>query len=343
MNLTPDTIRSVDAIADPLGVLSLYADGPGRDRRSRPAERVAALHRRLLRVEAGLREAGAVVVADRYRRWLPRIESQLMRIAHAASPAAAAFVPLSTGRPIELELPMPVGDHARVEPTGHVMPLVAAHDEGRAAGVAVARRSAVEVFEWRQGRIEAALELPVPVRARGSLRHDLGRGYRIDAVGEGLRRLVEERGWRRLVVSGDPRLRSAVACGGALLQDVEVRTASSALDGLGPEELADRVAADLDAAQRVYECRLVERTLDAALYDQSAVIGIEAVGAALDRGLVEHLVIDPSRVRSQAAPPRTGEAERLVELALATGAEITPLEGTGAPLAGAGGVAALLR
>jgi len=67
------------------------------------------------------------------------------------------------------------------------------------------------------------------------------------------------------------------------------------------------------------------------------------VTAALELSLVEHLVIDPVRVGSRSAPPRTAESERLVELALATGAEITPLEGTGAPLAGAGGVAALLR
>lgn len=339
MNLTRDTIRAVDSIADPLGVLSLYGDA----RRPRPADRVAALWRRLDRVESGLRDVGATAVAERYRRCLPRIESQVRRIAHAASPSSAAFLPLSSGRPLELELPMPVGEHARLEPTGHVMPLVAALDEGRPAGVAVARRSGVRVFEWRQGVVDEALELPVPSRAHGSLRHALGRSYRIDAVAEGLRRLAEDRGWRRLVVSGDPRLRSAVACGRPLPGDLEVRTAASTLDGLSPAQLADRVAADLDAAQRQYECRLVERVLDAALYDQSAVLGAEAVTAALELSLVEHLVIDPARVGSRTAPPRTAESERLVELALATGAEITPLEGTGAPLAGAGGVAALLR
>ena len=283
-------------------------------------------------------------VADRYRRWLPRIESQLFRLAHASSPGAAVFLPLSSGRPLRVDLPMPVGEHARLEPTGHVMPLVAAHDEGRPAGVVVARRSSVQVLEWRQGRIDEELELPIPSRARGSDRHRWGgRGYRIDAVAEGLRRVVEERGWRRLLIAGDPRLRAAVACGRPLRHDVEVRTLAGELEGMSADDLAVSVAADLDAAQRQYEWRLVERVLDAALYDQSAVLGADAVVAALELGLVEHLVIDPSRVASDAPPPRTAAAERMAELALASGAEITPLEGTGARLADVGGVAALLR
>ena len=254
------------------------------------------------------------------------------------------FLPLSSGRPLRVDLPMPVGEHARLEPTGHVMPLVAAHDEGRPAGVVVARRSSVQVLEWRQGRIDEELELPIPSRARGSDRHRWGgRGYRIDAVAEGLRRVVEQRGWRRLLIAGDPRLRSAVACGRPLRHDVEVRTLACELEGMSAGDLAVSVAADLDAAQRQYEWRLVERVLDAALYDQSAVLGADAVVAALELGLVEHLVIDPSRVASDAPPPRTAAAERMAELALASGAEITPLEGTGARLADVGGVAALLR
>ena len=343
MNLTPESIRAIDAIADPVGVLSLYGDGPAAATRRSPADRALALRRRLQRVEAGLREAGTAAVADRYRRWLPRIESQLFRLAHASSPGAAVFLPLSSGRPLRVDLPMPVGEHARLEPTGHVMPLVAAHDEGRPAGVVVARRSSVQVLEWRQGRIDEELEMPIPSRARGSDRHRWGgRGYRIDAVAEGLRRVVEQRGWRRLLIAGDPRLRSAVACGRPLRHDVEVRTLACELEGMSAD-LAVSVAADLDAAQRQYEWRLVERVLDAALYDQSAVLGADAVVAALELGLVEHLVIDPSRVASDAPPPRTAAAERMAELALASGAEITPLEGTGARLADVGGVAALLR
>ena len=33
-----------------------------------------------------------------------------------------------------------------------------------------------------------------------------------EVAAEGLRRVVEERGWRRLLIAGDPRLRAAVAC-----------------------------------------------------------------------------------------------------------------------------------
>jgi hypothetical protein len=354
MNLTRESIRAFDAVADPCGVLSLYGDGQGAGHRRRDiTERARAIRRRLGRVEAGLRDAGAAAVADQYRRWLPRIEIELDRLARATSPGAAVFLPLSTGEPIPLKLPMPVGEHARVEPTGHVMPLVAAYDEGRPAGVVVASRADVRVFEWRQGGIDEQLELPLPCRARGSERHPprpggalrsgVGRGYRIDAVAEGLRWAARQRGWRRMVIAGDPRLRVAVLGGLPQGADLEVRTLATGLEDLASAALAAEIAAELDAAQRLYEWRLVERVLDAALCDQSAKLGVDAVVAELERGGVEHLILDPARLESNAPPPHTSEAERLVELALATGAEITPLEGTGARLADAEGVAALLR
>jgi len=354
MNLTRESIRAFDAVADPCGVLSLYGDGQGAGHRRRDiTERARAIRRRLGRVEAGLRDAGAAAVANQYRRWLPRIEIELDRLARATSPGAAVFLPLSTGEPIPLKLPMPVGEHARVEPTGHVMPLVAAYDEGRPAGVVVASRADVHVLEWRQGGIDEQLELPLPCRAHGSERHPprpgralrsgVGRGYRIDAVAEGLRWAARQRGWRRMVIAGDPRLRVAVLCGLPLGADLEVRTLATGLEDVARAALAAEVAAELDAAQRLYEWRLVERVLDAALCDQSATLGVDAVVAELERGGVEHLILDPALLGSNAPPPHPSEAERLVELALATGAEITPLEGTGARLADAEGVAALLR
>ena len=122
-----------------------------------------------------------------------------------------------------------------------------------------------------------------------------------------------------------------------------MRTLATGLEDLASAALAAGIAAELDAAQRLYEWRLVERVLDAALCDQSATLGVDAVVAELERGGVEHLILDPALLRTNAPPPHTSEAERLVELALATGAEITPLEGTGARLADAEGVAALLR
>ncbi|HVI38914.1 MAG TPA: hypothetical protein VM684_21940, partial [Gaiellales bacterium] len=182
-----------------------------------------------------------------------------------------------------------------------------------------------------------------PPRPGEALRSGAGRGYRIDAVAEGLRWAARQRGWRRMVVAGDPRLRVAVLCGLPLASGLEVRTLATGLEDLARAAVAAEIAAELDAAQRLYEWRLVERVLDAALCDQSAILGVDAVVTEFERGRVEHLILDPVLVGSNAPPPHTSEAERLVELALATGAEITPLEGTGARLADAEGVAALLR
>ena len=261
MNLTRESIRAIDAVADPFGVLSLYGDGQGvgRHRRS-PADRALAMRRRLRRVEAGLREAGAAAVADRYRRWLPRIESSSTGSRTPRRPARRCSCRSARADRCASTCRCRWASTPALEPTGHVMPLVAAHDEGRPAGVVVARRSSVQVLEWRQGRIDEELELPCrqpgprirpsiagSAAATGSTRSPRGCGGS-----------VEQRGWRRMVIAGDPRLRAAVPA--AARSATTSRCARwPASSRACPRDLAVSVAADLDAAQRQYEWRLVER------------------------------------------------------------------------------------
>src|SRR4051794_33237051 len=138
------------------GVLSLSGDGRAGHHRGAPAARARAVRRPLGREETGGRGGGGGGGDPQRPHGAPRVEvggarrgggsgasrtearggpqrvgAGLDGRGRAATPGGVLFLPPSSGEPISLELPMPVGEHARVEPTGHVMPLVAAYDEGR--------------------------------------------------------------------------------------------------------------------------------------------------------------------------------------------------------------------
>ena len=124
------------------------------------------------------------------------------------------------------------------------------------------------------------------------------------------------------------------------------------VEGLRPRGIAAVVGSDLYDAQRQYELRLVERVVRAAVSDRTAVLGVTGTVRALEERRVDHLLFDGERdyrwsgtmAGMPGASPRRDPAEALIELALHSGADITPLEGESRrPLADAGGMAAVLR
>ena len=298
VNLTPESIRAIDAIADPVGVLSLYGDGPRRRRaacRSRPGAAPPAAARR--GGPAGGRRR-------RRRRPLPPLAA-----AHRvpAVPAGARVVARRRRVPAAQLGAVPPRATCRCRsassPPRADRPRDAAGRRARRGPAGRRRRrppSSVQVLEWRQGRIDQSSNCPSPAGPAAPTAiawedfRGVGRGYRIDAVAEGCA------GWSRSVAGGAcDRGRPAAPRGGGLrppaAPDVEVRTLAAGprvcprptwpqrRRRLGRRAAAVRVAAGRAGARR--------RPLD-----QSAVLGADAVVAALELGLVEHLVIDPSRV-----------------------------------------------
>ncbi|HEX9888360.1 MAG TPA: VLRF1 family aeRF1-type release factor, partial [Nitriliruptorales bacterium] len=268
----------------------------------------------------------------------------------------------------------------------------AAHDEGRPAGIAVAHRGGVRVLEWRYGEVEelsteafgsGAAQLvgiesgPGPANERPAAdgmanrerfedRLDENRKRRAKEAGRGLLAHVEERGWDRVVVTGERHVSQVVAetlpdrNGLRVLRDDHLWEAET------PREIADAVWPLLRSVHRDREGDLVERAKDRALSGGNGALGARDVLGALNEGRVAHLLFDDSMtleglrvaggnllfIEEGGAAEGAGYdlvveprlIERMCERAIATDAAITPCDEAAAELlAEYDGVAALLR
>ena len=333
-----DDIRAIDAIADPLGVLSVYADRP--ETSGGRLVRAVSLAGELRRLDADVAAAGDGELSAAHRRCMQRVGPALVRMLDGRAPGKALFAPLSTEELFEIEVGLPVGMTAALDTTAYVRPLVAATDEGRPAGVIVAEGRSTRLLAWRMGAVEALGEYGHPGRLGARISRSLAAEARAAA---------DDRGWTRVVVAGDGRLGHALARSAAP-PECEVSVVPRSVAGLGPRALAAAVRSTLHDAQRRYEWRLVERTIAAGLDDRGAVLGPGRTRRALDRSEVRHLLIDAERDYPRAARPLENgwvdrdPAEDLIERALQSGADITPVEGPARrPLGAAEGIAALLR
>jgi hypothetical protein len=336
--LTWDDIRAIDAITDPLGVVSIYADRP--EESSGRLVRAVSLAGELRRLEADMAADDEVVTA--YRRRMQDLRPALARMLEGRAPGRALFMPLSTGEVSEVAIGMPVGMAVVVEETAYVRPLVAALDEGRPAGVIVDDGPSLRLLGWRMGIIEEV----------GTYRSSALPGTRpARALAREVRTVGRERGWTRVVVAGDGRLAHILARS-ATPPEGEVAVFTRSVSGVGPRGLAAALGGTLSEAQRRYEWKLVERVIGAGLSQTDAVLGPGRTRRALDRGQVKHLLIDAEHDHRwleglKPAPSRWPDrdpAEDLIERALHSGADITPVEGPARrPLGAAEGLAAILH
>lgn len=341
--LTWSDIRAVDAIADPLGVVSVYVDRP--DPGGGRLVRAVAVAGELRRLEGEVARSGDAEAAAALHECLHRIRPALAGMLDGRSPGRALYAPLSGEEVFQLAIGLPVGITATLEPTAYVRPLVAAFDEGRPAGVMVADGAAVQLFEWRMGRVEEVGECAVAAVRPGRVRTAVAAA----AIAREAEEIAAARGWRRVLVAGDTGLAHALAHRSAA-QGREVAMATSLVDGLPPRAIAAVVAGDLHEAQRRYEQRLAERVVTAAVFDRTAVLGVGRTLEALSEGGVSHLVFDGERdyrwsgALAGSRAPAVDPAETLIELALHGDADITPLEGRSRTLlTESDGVAAVLR
>jgi len=341
--LTWSDIRAIDAIADPLGVLSVYVDRP--DPGGGRLVRAVAVAGELRRLEAEVAGSGSTDAAAALHECLQRIRPALAGMLDGRSPGRALYAPLSGEEVFQLSVGLPVGVTATLEPTAYVRPLVAAFDEGRPAGVMVAGGAAVQLFEWRMGRVEEVGECAVAGIRAGRVRTAVAAA----AIARGVEEVAAQRVWRRVLVAGDTGLAHALAHAAAAGREVAMVT--GLVDGLPPRAIAAVVAGDLHDAQRRYEQRLAERVVTAALSDRTAVLGAGRTLTALGEGTVSHLLFDGERdyrwsgaLAGSGGPAALDPAEALIELALHGGADITPLEGRSRSLlTESDGIAAVLR
>ena len=378
---TRSTIDDVLRLRDGVGVLSVYVGiDPTAEAHARPPWQIQ-LDKDVRGIRKGLRsekDHGRRVAVDER---LTVLEPQLEDLLDATEPGRgrALFAGVESGEVhiFHLQLELPTG--ATLGEVAHVLPLLRV-DDGRSSAIVLLGRDTVRVLETRLGRenelrrydVEpvvydrAEKKGPVSSTGRGQRsvtqrerwdRHvEAEHHRRLKAVGEELGRLARARGWELAVVAGDPR---------------GTRIPADALERAGiPTELVDRDLIDdtaahahrelapvLAAAGQRRNLALVEGALDAAAAGGRGAAGLESVLAALDESRVERHLLDGDgppagavgadgqlTVLDGAAPPDPEFADRLVLRARETGAPTTVVAGAaGAALAGAGGIAAILR
>ncbi len=356
-----DAVRELLSWRPRLGVLSIYVDAGMIERDGRwRIELRNDLERLAERVNGGDAERRAAIEATvrRVRRGL------LAERGEVGGRGLSGFIEVADDAGEERwygSQLAPRRTEASYGERARVGQLLATLDDGAPVGVAALSAERVRLFDWRLARFEQLHDwelslfnldwrerkAPSPARPTGGRfvssagrdQHD----QRIEANRRrfarqtgGLARLsVGRRGWRQLLVFGDQRYAGPFSEGFAdrcALHHLE----SADLVAQPTRLIAERVERLLPGLNRERERALIERITEAAYAEARSSFGAQETLQALEQGRVEHLVYD--------AGLQGAEVESMVDLALASGAAVTPVEGESASaLERRGGVAALLR
>jgi hypothetical protein len=261
------------------------------------------------------------------------------------------------------------GDRTRiVQAAGpFLQPLVSLIEDGWPLGVVLVALENVRVLEWAFGEIAEldGWELEIT-----SLDWHERKAQRIDPAGIGTgvsssgrdqygqrlehnrERFLKEAGqlvasrngdrdWRQLVLIGEGDRPRLLARGLGQLAD-RVHEIPQDLIRAAPAAVSARIAEELQHLNRVREERLVAKIEEAINATPSPALGPDEVLTALADARAHHVIFDATRDWDD----RDGLPipERMIERALATGAEVTPAEGLAAgALERRDGAAALLR
>jgi hypothetical protein len=291
------------------------------------------------------------------------------------------YVALESGasREVTLRRALPTG--ARVGLVAHVLPLLEALEAGERAGLIMASRDALVLWESELERASEVdrielepwvgdwwPEMKGPSRAnplrgqhtvsqRDRYARRIAEAYRhtLDEASVTLGALARERSWTRAVLAGDPRTIDALD--GVLRHGgLTTITIAANLEGLRTEQALERLEAALETLAAQTSRDRIRVIQEEAAADAKGACGLARVLAALNDARVASLSIDPSRTYTglvesgeilRAADPVEGTADLtdlIVSRALSTGADVIPVLGDAAEhLGSCGGIAALLR
>jgi hypothetical protein len=350
-----DWLAPILDLDDPVGVLSVYLDAdPALAAGTPPAWQTPVRTRLRELLDEARREwprADRMALEARLEELEPELASLLER--RDLSRGRALFAAIERGDVRRVDLHAVLPSKVTVAPRALVLPLFAAWQAGRPAGVAELSWTQVALSEWEFGTvrevetIELGIDLAgepgrpgtnpaVPQSFPERDRFDTAVGTRVRArlreVGAEVAREATARSWDVVVVDGDPRFVQELETGVGP-NGVALLPAVAPLAGVSRSETADRVGAILQDRRKAEQRRLVEQLDASAVATRDAA----AVERALVEGRVEHLLLE--------APSEPGDftaGEVFLRGALETGAKITVVEAASAEI-GHEGVAALLR
>lgn len=192
----------------------------------------------------------------------------------------------------------------------------------QAAGVVLISGEGMRVAEWLPGRADDVLVLdfpplhdvkelrgPAASHPRGST--EAGPGTRsgrqrdlfdrkleqhhhtfVRAAAGEIGGIAEARGWRALVVLGDPRLASDVTA--VLGEELPVVEAGHGAQWLSPTELAEVVRPEIERVLADHQRSLIEQIRGEALAGGRGALGLDDCATTIAEGRVEALVVDPT-------------------------------------------------
>jgi hypothetical protein len=249
----------------------------------------------------------------------------------------------------------------------YVTPLLELIEHGSPVGVAAVSAERVRLYEWALGDLseledwEAVLFMPDwrerkaqsspdPARIQGpsasghdqfNQRLDANRERFLEQVGGLVAERADGRSWRRVLAFGEPHLVDRLRDGTSNRIEVELAEPVDLISENDHGRLLERIDAAVQAVNRSRELELVKTAVDSALAPAGrGAVGIHDIETSLQEGRVRHLLFDAGTRQRDVLETK----DRLVEQALRTSAEVTPVQGEAAEvLRGHGGVAALLR
>jgi hypothetical protein len=319
-------LRSVLALEDPIGVLSVYVGvNPEEGSSPRPAWELELRHGLAdarARLEAGADPTVARALQERIDQL--REELDLTVSPRESGRGRALFAGLSGGDTVRLSLRQPFRTQVTVAGCALARPLAAALEAGRPAGLLIVSEDELRVGEWRLGEVAELRTIPVvqPDDRRQLLGPSAGRPRGAPQAGPGFRSgqqrdlyerraedarvhflthipfladLVAERGWDDLVLGGAEPLAAALLEHLRERVGVELVLEPRLLGWLSPAELAEAVAPALEQERARRQLASVERARGQALAGGRGAIGLADTVAALSEGRVELLLLPAER------------------------------------------------
>jgi hypothetical protein len=286
---------------------------------------------------------------------------------HPSGRSHIGFLEVGGEREIWSNVQMSIGRVIAVQASRpQLAPLASLLDDGSPVGVVLGALERVRVMEWNLGRLEEleGWELEItsldwrerraPVRnpasgtgttAAGQQQYQERLEHNRDRFLKQAGRLVAQRygdrPWRRILVIAAGDRAQLIAKGLGQKAELVAEVAHDLISTPAPQ-IAERVEEELEHLNREREERLVARIEEAIGTEAGAALGPEEVVRALEQGRVEEVIFDAEREFD----PIDGEPanERMIILAAATSARVTPAEGlAAAALAQRDGAAAILR
>lgn len=320
MHIDDVALRDLIDFTDDDGVLSLYAGfTPDRAADPQPTSPIE-IRNQVKSLRAALAD-GDRDLARAVDRRLEHLDGAIDRLVDPRSPGRgrALFVGVASGEIVELHGQLPFRERVIHQDSAYVRPLVAAHDEGRPAGILVASRAGARLLRWVLGEAteerEVRFELPDEVvadeKAGPSPNHPqlsrigfVDREQFEDRVAVNLERWLREvvddtlararrEGWDRLVVSAPPKLREVIR---DLVPDngeePHLLLADQAWEDESAAAIADRSWELLRSVHQDRERALVQEAIDRTMSGGPGALGLRAVCDAINEGRVSHLLYD---------------------------------------------------